>query len=102
MQESQTKQINELTEYVFRRIKHPAIDVITEDSIRNALNVNDIKGVDDQVVMKMIAMAKSAGSNEHMKAEDSSESDEDFISKEEFSQLFKKLKLKIDAEGRCR
>ena len=47
-------------------------------------------------------MAKSAGINEHMKVEDSSESEDDLISKEEFTQLFKSLKLKIDAEGRCR
>ena len=81
MQESQAKQINELTEYVYRRIKHPLVDFVTEDSLRNALNVNDITGVNDATVTRMIVMAKSAGGNEQMEAEDDSDSEDDLISK---------------------
>ena len=40
----------ELKDYAFKRIRDPKRDKITEDSLRNALNQNDIKNVDDDVL----------------------------------------------------
>jgi hypothetical protein len=52
----------ELCEYAFNRIKHPKLDLITEDSLRKCLNDYDIViGGDgnrsDQVIELMIKMA---------------------------------------------
>ena len=90
------KQVSDLMDYSFRRIKHPDVDFITEDSLRFALNVNNIKGVDEKVLTEMIAMAKNAAKQ----GEEESSSEEDLVSKEEYKAMFKSLKLKIDVEGR--
>ena len=60
--EARQRQFMDLTEHCFKRIKHPSesIDFITEDSLRRALNVHDIEGVNDRVLTIMMEMAKEA------------------------------------------
>merc|ERR1712176_1673031 len=41
------KQVSDLMDFSFNRIKHPDVDFITEDSLRKALYTHDITGVDD-------------------------------------------------------
>lgn len=52
----------ELIEYAFNRIKHPKLEIITEDSLRKCLNDYDIiiggdANRSDQVIELMLKMA---------------------------------------------
>ena len=50
--ESRERQFGELADYAFKRIKHPSesIEFITEDSLRRALNIYDIRNVSNEVL----------------------------------------------------
>ena len=52
------KQVGELIEYSFDRIKHPEVEFITADSLRKALYAYDVKAVDDATLQQMMTMAK--------------------------------------------
>ena len=54
--EHRERQFNELAEYGFKHLKHPAesIDFITEDSLRRALNQNNFHDIPDNIVSVMM------------------------------------------------
>lgn len=81
LEQVKSEQVSELQQYAHKRISDPQRGRVTEDSLRNALNQNDVEGVDEDVLAQMMEMVGDG------KIED-------------FETLFAKMKFKIDSEGR--
>jgi hypothetical protein len=57
LEQIRTTKINELKEYAFNKIRDPRHGLITEDSLRNALNQHDVPDVNEDVLTHMFNMA---------------------------------------------
>jgi hypothetical protein len=75
-----------LTEYAFKRLADPSLNLITEDSLRNSLNQQDIKDISDAILLQMFAIG---GQQESMQ-----------LTFDDFAKIFTQMKFRVEADGR--